>query len=94
MLVETKNMVPSSRFRAKLPAYLAVARKKGEPVCVTHNGEVAGFFIGPEEYEELLGMAAGNLLESRKGEGFITHREAMARAEAALAAAKRGKKKA
>lgn len=93
MLVETKNMVPSSQFRARLPAYLAAARAQGEPVCVTHNGIVAGFFIGPEDYERLLGMAVGELLETRKHDRRVPHARAMARAEAALAAAKRTRKK-
>ena len=93
MLVETENMVPSSRFRARLPEYLAAARERAEPVCVTHNGEVAGFFIGTAEYERLLGMAAGELLEARKGERLLGHARAMQRADAVLAAAGRRRKR-
>ncbi len=79
MLVDTKNMVPASKFRAGLAGYIEAAKKNHEVIAVTMNGEVAGFFIGAEEYETLVGSAVKEFLSGREKGETVSHAGAKAR---------------
>lgn len=65
MLVDTRRIVPASKFRANMPRYVAQSRRDRQPVPISHNGEVVGFFISTEDLEDLIGGAVRELLSDR-----------------------------
>ncbi len=76
MLIDTKRIVPASEFRSKMPRYIEESRRVHQPIAISHNGEVVGFFVSLEEYEEILGSAVHELLSERLDDSANVSHEA------------------
>ena len=50
------TMVPAAEFARNFGHYKMQAQR--EPVAVTSNGRLAGYFLAPHEYEELVKLKA------------------------------------
>ena len=48
--MDTPETVPSSEFTRNFGRYRMRAQR--EPVAVSSHGQITGYFIGPDEYEE------------------------------------------
>ena len=48
--MDTPESVPASEFTRNFGRYRMRAQR--EPVAVSSHGQITGYFIGPEEYEE------------------------------------------
>ncbi len=76
MLVETDNLVSADEFTKHLEKYVEVARQGTGPIAVTRDDQVLGFFISPEEYEAMFGVAVRKLLSSRLSEtATVSHEQ-------------------
>ena len=79
MLVDTNNLVSAEQFCQEMDKYVAAAREGAGPVAVLQDSEIVGFFIGPDEYEAMFGVAVKDLLSSRTNGPKVTHKQAKAR---------------
>jgi PHD/YefM family antitoxin component YafN of YafNO toxin-antitoxin module len=52
----TKKPIPAAEFARNFGRYKMQAQR--EPVAVSSNGTIAGYFVAPGEYEELQKMKA------------------------------------
>ena len=48
--MDTPETVPASEFTRNFGRYRMRAQR--EPVAVSSHGQITGYFVGPEEYEE------------------------------------------
>ena len=48
--METPESVPASEFTRNFGRYRMRAQR--EPVAVSSHGQITGYFVGPDEYEE------------------------------------------
>ena len=48
--MDTSEIVPASEFTRNFGRYRMRAQR--EPVAVSSHGQITGYFIGPDEYEE------------------------------------------
>ena len=48
--MDTPESVPASEFTRNFGRYRMRAQR--EPVAVSSHGQITGYFVGPEEYEE------------------------------------------
>jgi hypothetical protein len=48
--MDTPQTVPASEFTRNFGRYRMRAQR--EPVAVSSHGQITGYFVGPEEYEE------------------------------------------
>ena len=49
--MDTPETVPASEFTRNFGRYRMRAQR--EPVAVSSHGQITGYFVGPDEYEEL-----------------------------------------
>jgi PHD/YefM family antitoxin component YafN of YafNO toxin-antitoxin module len=68
--MDTPETVPASEFTRNFGRYRMRAQR--EPVVVSSHGQITGYFIGPDEYEEFKrfresrrSFATANLLEDK-----------------------------
>lgn len=73
MLVDTDHLVTSEEFRRDLDRYVAAVQEGHGPVAVTRGSKVVGFFIGPEDYEAMFGVAVKELLDTRMTGPTVSH---------------------
>ena len=79
MLVETDNLVSAEEFRDNLEKFAVAARCGVGPIAVAKGTEVLGFFIGPSDYEAMLGQSVRNLLKQRSSGPTVSHEEVKTR---------------
>jgi len=52
LIMDRQNTVPAAEFTKNFGRYKLQAQR--EAVAVTSHGQIAGYFVGPHEYEELV----------------------------------------